>query len=85
MKIGVCVSYGDIETMPAKFQTLREQGFDNCQLISWSPARWTDENAEKLNAMLKEYGVTISAFWCGWEGPCTSGKVTLMAVGMGKQ
>lgn len=71
MKIGVCVSYGDIETMPAKFQTLREQGFDNCQLISWSPARWTDENAEKLNEMLKEYGVTVSAFWCGWEGPCT--------------
>ena len=71
MKIGVCVSFGDIETMPEKFIKLREQGFDNCQLISWSPERWTDENAEKLNAMLEEYGVEISAFWCGWQGPCT--------------
>ena len=71
MKIGVCVMLGDMEGMPQKFKVLREQGFDNCQLLSWNPSHWTDENAEKLNSLLAEYGVEISAFWCGWEGPCT--------------
>lgn len=71
MKIGVCVMYSKIEDMPQKFKVLREQGFDNCQLLSWTTSAWTDENAEKLNALIKEYDVEISAFWCGWEGPCT--------------
>ena len=71
MKIGVCVMYSKIEDMPQKFKVLREQGFDNCQLLSWNTSAWTDENAGKLNALIKEYDVEISAFWCGWEGPCT--------------
>lgn len=71
MKVGVCLSLLDMSEMPRKLKNLREQGFDNCQIISWSPSRWTDENAARLNELLEEYGVTISAFWCGWEGPCT--------------
>ena len=71
MKIGVCVMYSKIDDMAQKFKVLREQGFDNCQLLSWNTSAWTDENAEKLNALIKEYDVEISAFWCGWEGPCT--------------
>lgn len=69
MKIGVCVSFDKIEGMAKKFESLREQGFDNCQLISWNKDAWTEENAEELNKLIKEYAVTISAFWCGWEGP----------------
>ena len=71
MKIGVCVHFSHIETLEDKFIVLREQGFDNCQLISWSPAVWTDENAQIINELTAKHGVTISAFWCGWEGPCT--------------
>ena len=69
MKIGVCVHFGSIESIPEKFQVLREQGFDNCQLISWNTTLWTDENAAKIKEYQAEYGVEISAFWCGWEGP----------------
>lgn len=69
MKIGVCVSFDEMEGMSKKLESLREQGFDNCQLISWTPSVWTDENSVELNRLLAEYGVTISAFWCGWEGP----------------
>ncbi len=69
MKIGVCVSLSEIVEMPKKFEDLLAQGFDNCQLISWTPALWTDENAAALNVMVASYGITISAFWCGWEGP----------------
>ena len=27
------------------------------------------ENAAAIRALTEELGVTISAFWCGWEGP----------------
>ena len=70
MRIGVCVSFTQMDDMPQKFENLLEQGFDNCQLICWTPALWTAENAAKLNDLTAQYGVTISAFWCGWEGPC---------------
>ena len=69
MRIGVCVNLTDIEGMSKKFEDLLAQGFDNCQLISWSPPLWTDENAERLNELTARFGVAISAFWCGWEGP----------------
>lgn len=69
MKVGVCVVFDEIENIPKKFQTLREQGFDNCQMISWNPKTWTHENVLRIKEWLEEYQITISAFWCGWEGP----------------
>ena len=69
MKIGVCVYLSEIGEMSKKFAALPAQGFDNCQLLSWNPADWTPENAQAVRALARQYGVTISAFWCGWEGP----------------
>ena len=54
---------------------------DNCQIVSWVPNLWTEENAQLLNRLTKELDITISAFWCGWEGPTDwnfySGQLTL--------
>ena len=69
MKIGVCVYLGEMDELSKKFAALPAQGFDNCQLLSWDPAVWTAKNAEAICALIKQYGITISAFWCGWEGP----------------
>ena len=69
MKIGTCVGFDNLENTEKRFVRLRENGFDSCQLISWNPAVWTDENAEGLSALIEKYGITVSAFWCGWEGP----------------
>lgn len=69
MKIGVCVNFNSIEEMPEKFESLKKEGFDNCQLISWKPELWTDENSRILKKLTEEKGITVSAFWCGWEGP----------------
>lgn len=81
MKIGVCVNFNEMEGMSKKFQNLKAEGFDNCQLISWKPELWTDENSEIFKSLTEENGVTISAFWCGWEGPCVwnfyDGQITL--------
>ncbi len=69
MKIGVCVNFNTIEEIKQKFEKLRTEGFDNCQIVAWKPELWTNENAEILNTLCAEYCITISAFWCGWEGP----------------
>lgn len=34
--------------MAKKFENLMPEGFDNCQLISWKPELWNDENLEIL-------------------------------------
>ena len=81
MKIGTCVSFSSMEGMEKKFAVLRKNNFDSCQLISWCPNVWTDENAVELKALLEKYDITVSAFWCGWEGPCEwnfyTGQLTL--------
>lgn len=69
MKIGTCVSFSSMEEMPGKLSVLRKNGFDSCQLIAWEPSLWTDENATALKKLLQDYEITVSAFWCGWEGP----------------
>ena len=69
MKIGTCVNFSSPEEIPAKLAVLKENGFDSCQLISWTPSVWTPENAEFLKKCLKQHGITVSAFWCGWNGP----------------
>lgn len=69
MKLGICVGYGYMHEMPERFETMRKNGFDNCQLLSWSPKLYTEKNQKALKALLDEYGITVSAFWAGWEGP----------------
>ncbi len=69
MKIGTCVSLASMENMEQKFVTLRNNGFDTCQLIAWEPAVWKEENAVVLKELMEKYQITVSAFWCGWEGP----------------
>lgn len=69
MKIGTCVSLSSMEGLEDKFGQLQKYGFTSCQLISWNPKIWTDENAAVICSLLDTYGITVSAFWCGWEGP----------------
>lgn len=81
MKVGVCVQFSSMDEMSKKFKSLVDNGFDNFQLICWNMALFTEENAKQINSLCEEFGVTISAFWCGWEGPAawnfTEGPKTL--------
>ena len=69
MKIGTCVGFNDIDKLEEQLSLLRAENFETCQLLSWKPDMWTDENAVITKNTFKKHGVTISAFWCGWEGP----------------
>ena len=68
MNIGVCL-YHDIQNMENSLRNMVSQGFYHCQLISWQPALWNTEQAEYISSLCSTYGVEITAFWCGWEGP----------------
>ena len=69
MNVGIIIRHAGGEEMRKGFQDAAARGFRHCQLVSWDPQYWTKENAEEVNALTREYGVEITAFWCGWEGP----------------
>ncbi len=69
MRIGTLINFISLEQLDNRLKILREKGFDNCQLCSWDTSTWTSENAQGVRALLERYDVTISAFWCGWDGP----------------
>ena len=69
MEIGVLVNFRLGEDMEEKFANLHKNGFHSCQLACWVPSLWTDENAAMIRSLTEKYGITVSAFWCGWEGP----------------
>lgn len=70
MNVGVAVVYdGQLEELEKKIRDSAERGFHHCQLMCWAPELFTDENAEKIKQYLKKYSMTVTAFWCGWEGP----------------
>lgn len=70
MKIGVCLNLHALETLPKQLESLRAEKFDTCQIICWNTALFNQETARAVKGLLEQYGVTPSAFWCGWSGPC---------------
>lgn len=69
MKIGTLIHLSPLEKLEEKLNALKTFGIDSCQLCSWVPEDLTEENANVVKNLLEKYGVTPSAFWCGWEGP----------------
>lgn len=69
MRIGTCISLDAIDGMEQKLKNLRANNFDSCQLLAWKPDVWNTENADTLKTLLEKYSITVSAFWCGWDGP----------------
>ncbi len=68
MTIGTCVTF-DATPLAEKFKNLTALGLHHCQLMSWDQSQRTDERVQEVLDACKEYDVTITALWCGWEGP----------------
>ena len=69
MNVGIIIRHCGGEALRKGFEDAAAQGFHHCQLVSWEPQYWTDENAEEIKALTQETGIEITAFWCGWTGP----------------
>ena len=66
MKLGVIVPLS--AEIDKEFEKLASLGFPTCQLNCWDLKLMTEEYAEKVKSAAKKYNITISAFWCGWDG-----------------
>jgi sugar phosphate isomerase/epimerase len=79
MKLGVFISL--TPTPEIEFKKVRDLGFPTCQLNGWVQSLFTNEIAKQVVEAAKKYGVEITSFWCGWEGPAVwdfiDGPVTL--------
>jgi sugar phosphate isomerase/epimerase len=64
--IGVVASLNREDSALGK---VKEYGLDSCQLISWDPALWTGEIAERVKAEAHSFEIRIVGFWAGWSGP----------------
>jgi len=82
LAIGVIVSMN--ADIAAKFSDLQQMGIYTCQLSCFEASRMTGEMADKVRQAAQQYGIEITAFWCGWpvprfwnffEGPTTLGLV----------
>ncbi len=69
MIVGVCLNFNNIEAFKEQVPIMAKEGFKTCQIIAGVPKVWTEENFQTVEQMLNEYGITPSAFWCGWDGP----------------
>ena len=58
------------ENPDAEFEKLQSIGLTTCQLCCWNLELLTDLTAEKVKAAVEKHSITITAFWCGWSGPC---------------
>jgi L-ribulose-5-phosphate 3-epimerase len=67
MKLGVFISL--THNPEIEFKKVHDLGFPTCQLNGWVQSLFTDEIAQLVVAASKKYGVEITSFWCGWEGP----------------
>ena len=81
MKLGTMIIFNEQINFEEKFNSVKEIGLPSCQLTSWNPSLWTDENVKSICDASKKTGVEISAFWCGWTGPVVwdfyDGQITL--------
>ncbi|MBR3299923.1 MAG: sugar phosphate isomerase/epimerase [Clostridia bacterium] len=81
MKLGTMIIFNEQINFEEKFNSVKELGLPSCQLTSWNPSLWTDENVRSICNASKKTGVEISAFWCGWTGPVIwdfyDGQITL--------
>lgn len=66
MKTGIIITFD--KNVEEHIKKTTELGIPTVQLRCWSSADLTTEIADKALAAMKEYGVSASAFWCGWDG-----------------
>lgn len=65
MKYGTLIRLSSAETAREKFENLRKNGMDSCQLV-YKPPVYCLEDADIIRQQAEESGVEISAFFAGF-------------------
>jgi len=70
MKYGTLVRLAAAEEARGKFETLRENGMDACQLV-YKPETYLEAEAELIRQAAQDNGIEISAFFAGFRDTYT--------------
>ena len=80
-KIGVLISVNKDSDFLKNFQTVKDNGFECCQLSNWDMSLYTDDCAKMINDAVSKTGIEVSTLWAGWSGArewnFTAGPMTL--------
>lgn len=78
IKVGVLV---ELENIRENLERARGHGFECAQICSWDIDSFTNELAQQVKSAIRDTGVAVKTFWCGWPGPTvwnlTEGPLTL--------
>lgn len=69
MRVGVLVELFKDTDVNQKFAEVREMGMESVQLVCWDETLMTDEAASRVKEAVEKQKISITAFWCGWQGP----------------
>lgn len=69
MRVGVMADLTRDTDIEDKFREIRELGMESCQLVCWDRRLLDEKTALRVKDAMEKYGITVTAFWCGWEGP----------------
>lgn len=69
MRVGVLINLEKDTDINKSFEDLCSMGMESCQLVCWDKEILQNNSvADAVNAAVEKHHVTITAFWCGWEG-----------------
>jgi len=65
MKFGTILRLPSVAEADAKFENLKNLGFESCQLV-YKPEVYTTEDALEIKKYAEKHGIEISAIFCGF-------------------
>ena len=68
LRLGVIVGIRE-EGFLGEIEKVRDFGLPTCQVCSWNPEVFTDENAGIIREAPERYGVEATTVWAGYPGP----------------
>lgn len=85
-ELGLLIKLTDAETIGNMLQRVVDFGFSTCQLSTYVPELYTQENADFINGFCDKNKLKITMMWAGWPGNCewnfTGGPTTVGLVPM---
>lgn len=69
-ELGLLIKLDCQENIEKLLKRVVDLGFKTCQVSTYVPELYTQENADLINKYCREFGVRVTLLWAGWPGKC---------------
>lgn len=69
-ELGLLIKLTNVETIEQLLQRVVDFGFTTCQISTYVPELYTQDNADIINSFCKKNNLEITMLWAGWPGKC---------------